>query len=624
MDPRFLKYYNQELQHIREMSGEFAQEFPKIAGRLDLDGFECADPYVERLIEGFAFLAARVRLKVDAEFPRFTQNLLHMLYPHYLAPTPSMAIVQLSPKLENVPPEGFVVGRDTVLTSLLGKGEQTPCEFRTAHDVRLLPLSITETEFLGSTGAVAAMGVSDLGGVRAAIRLRLKTANNLPLDKIPLTTLPLFLRGADAMPVKVCEALLAQCAGLVCRPTIRPVPWAETIRKTPIRHLGFSDAEALLPPSLESFQGYRLLHEYFSLPQRFLFVELTGLGPAMKRSTGGEIDIFILLRAALPGLENALAATRFELFCTPAINLFSRRPDRVHLNDKDDEFHVIPDRTAPMDYEVFQMLSVTGISGGSEREQEFLPFYTATDLSTSRLGRAYYTINREPRRLSSRQRTQGPRSSYIGSEVFVSLVDADAAPYRSDLRQLSFEALCTNRDLPLDMPVGRGATDFTLRISAPVASVRCLSGPTKPRPSPAEGDTAWRLISHLTLNYLSLADTDDRQGAVALRELLSLYIDGNDATAVKQIEGVRSVRAKSVVRRIPAAGPITYGRGVEVTVLCEESAFEGSGVFLLGAVLDRFFMKYVTINSFTETAIQTIDRSEVMRWPTRIGQRHIF
>jgi type VI secretion system protein ImpG len=204
------------------------------------------------------------------------------------------------------------------------------------------------------------------------------------------------------------------------------------------------------------------------------------------------------------------------------------------------------------------------------------------------------------------------------------LVDADAAPYRSDLRQLSFEALCTNRDLPLDMPVGRGNTDFTLQISAPVAMVRCLTAPTKPRPSPAEEDTAWQLISHLTLNYLSLADTDDRQGATALRELLSLYIDANDATAVKQIEGVRSVKAKSVVRRIPAPGPITYGRGVEVTIMCEESAFEGSGIFLLGAVLDRFFMKYVTINSFTETAIQMIDRSEVMRWPTRIGQRHIF
>jgi type VI secretion system protein ImpG len=624
MDPRFLRYYNQELQHIREMSGEFAQEFPKIAGRLGIDGFECTDPYVERLIEGFAFLAARVRLKVDAEFPRFTQNLLQMLYPHYLAPTPSMTIVQLSPKLENVPPDGFLVARDTVLTSLLGKGEQTACEFRTAHDVRLLPLSVVETEFLGSTGAIAAMGVTDLGGIRAAIRLRLKTANNLPFNKIPLTGLPLFLRGSDAMPVKVCEALLAQGAGLVCRPTVRPAPWSERTRKNPIRHLGFSDREALLPPSLESFQGYRLLHEYFALPQRFLFVELTGLEPAVRRCAGDELDIFILLRNAPLGLENAVAATRFELFCAPAINLFPRRPDRVHLNDKDDEFHIVPDRTAPMDYEVFQVRSVIGISGGSEREQEFLPFYTATDLSTSRFQKAYYAVHREPRRLSTNQRAQGPRSSYIGSEVFVSLVDADAAPYRSDLRQLSFEALCTNRDLPLDMPVGRGHTDFTLQISAPVAMVRCLTAPTKPRPSPAEEDTAWQLISHLTLNYLSLADTDDRQGATALRELLSLYIDANDATAVKQIEGVRSVKAKSVVRRIPAPGPITYGRGVEVTIMCEESAFEGSGIFLLGAVLDRFFMKYVTINSFTETAIQMIDRSEVMRWPTRIGQRHIF
>ena len=558
MDPRFLKYYNQELQHIREMSGEFAEEFPKIAGRLGIDGFECTDPYVERLIEGFAFLAARVRLKVDAEFPRFTQNLLQMLYPHYLAPTPSMAIVQLSPKLENVPPDGFKIARDTVLTSLLGKGEQTACEFRTAHAVELWPVSIVETEFLGSTGALAATGVADLAGIRAAIRLRLKTANNIPFDKIPLTALTLFLRGPDAMPVKVCEALLAQGAGLVCRPTVRPVPWSEATRKNPIRHLGFSDAEALLPPSLESFQGYRLLHEYFAMPQRFLFVELTGLEPAIRRSTSGDLDVFILLRNAPLGLENALSATRFELFCTPAINLFPRRPDRVHLSDREDEFHIVPDRTAPMDYEVFEVRSVIGISGGSEREQEFLPFYTATDLSASRLQRAFYAVHREPRRLSSRQRAQGPRSSYIGSEVFVSLVDANDAPYRSNLSQLSFETLCTNRDLPLDMPIGKGSTDFTMQISAPVGAIRCLAGPTKPRASPAEGDTAWQLISHLTLNYLSLADTDDRQGATALRELLSLYIDANDAAAVKQIEGfARSRRGPSCAEfRYPGRLPM--------------------------------------------------------------------
>jgi type VI secretion system protein ImpG len=186
---------------------------------------------------------------------------------------------------------------------------------------------------------------------------------------------------------------------------------------------------------------------------------------------------------------------------------------------------------------------------------------------------------------------------------------------------LAIHTLCTNRDLPLHMPVGQGKTDFTLESGAPVEAVRCLAGPTKPRPSWAEGDSTWRLISHLSLNYLSLLDSDEKTGAAALRELLMLYGDLGDAATRKQIEGVRSVNAEAVTRRLPLPGPIAFGRGLAVTVTCDETAFEGSGVFLLGAVLEQFFAKYVSINSFTETVVRTLDRGEVMRWPARIGQR---
>ena len=184
--------------------------------------------------------------------------------------------------------------------------------------------------------------------------------------------------------------------------------------------------------------------------------------------------------------------------------------------------------------------------------------------------RAFYTMRRLPRQLSSQQRRSGPRSSYIGSEAFLSLVDAGEAPYRSNLKQLAVTALCTNRDLPLHMPIGLGETDFSMTSGAPVGSVRCLAGPTKPRPSHAHGDTAWRLISHLSLNYLSLADTDRRQGAVALRELLALYGDLAEAATRKQIDGVRSVRAAPITRRAPIAGPIAFARGLEVNVTLDE------------------------------------------------------
>jgi type VI secretion system protein ImpG len=171
------------------------------------------------------------------------------------------------------------------------------------------------------------------------------------------------------------------------------------------------------------------------------------------------------------------------------------------------------------------------------------------------------------------------------------------------------------------MPVGKGRTDFTLESGAPVESVRCMAGPTSPRPSWVEGDTTWRLISQLSLNYLSLVDGQEDGNAAALRELLLLYADESDRAMHKQIEGVRSVSSKPVMRRLPIEGPMAFGRGLELAVTFDEAAFEGTGAFLLGSVLDRFFAKYVALNSFTETVVRSVNRGEVIRWPVRIGRR---
>ncbi|MDS4031052.1 MAG: type VI secretion system baseplate subunit TssF [Candidatus Contendobacter sp.] len=625
MDPRLLEYYNRELQHLRELGGEFAREFPKIAGRLGLEGFECADPYVERLLEGFGFLAARVQLKMDAEFPRFTQHLLEIVYPHYLAPTPSMAVVQFQPDpTEGALEKGFVVPRGGELRGILGKSEQTPCEYRTAHDVTLWPLELIEAQYFAGREPVAQLEPADLARVRAGVRLRLRTTlPDLPIGKLALDRLELFLNGGDALPGRLYEQLLANTVLVVVRPGERPAPWYEKIAASAIRRRGFEDEDALLPCPPPSFHGYRLLHEYFAFPQRYLFVELDGLGPAARRCVGRELEVLILFNRADPALENAVTAAHFALFCTPAVNLFPKRADRIHLSDQVAEHHVVADRTRPMDFEVYQVTGVTGI-GAENEEQDFLPFYASYDRLSQRDQRSFYTVHRLPRRLSDRQRRHGPRSSYVGSETYLALVDADETPYRGSLRQLAVATLCTNRDLPLHMPVGRGDTDFNLASGAPVGSARCLAGPTAPRPSPAHGDTAWRLISHLTLNYLSLADSDARQGAVALRELLALYGDLADAAARKQIDGVCSIHATPITRRAPIPGPIAFARGLEVAVTLDEGAFEGVGGFVLGAVLEQFFAKYTSINSFTETVVKSTERGEIMRWPARIGRRHTF
>jgi len=625
VNAKLLRYYERELAHLREIGGEFARDYPKVAGRLGLETYACADPYVERLLEGFSFLAARVQLKIDAEFPRFTNHLLELVYPQYLAPTPSMAVVQLQPDMsEGSLAAGFKVPRDTALHSQLGKGDQTACEFRTAHDVTLWPVELVQARYFACGAHVAGIDLSRLGGVKAALRLRLRVGAGLTFSDLALDRLPLHIRGGEAMPSRILEQLMAQAAGVLVMPVQEHVDWHQFLPKSAIRSVGYSDSEALLPSGPRSFQGYRLLQEYFAMPQRFMFAEVAGLANSVSRCTAEQLDVIVLFKKLDPVLEQSLSAANFGLYCTPAINLFPMRTERVHLSDQQSEYHVIPDRTRPMDYEIYQIESVTGYGSGAEASQTFESFYRANDLHARTPPNAFYQLRRDARVLSEQQRRQGPRSSYIGSELFLSLVDAQEAPHRSDLRQLGIDTLCSNRDLVLSMPVGSGRTDFTVESGAPVQSVRCVAGPTVPAPSFAEGETAWRLVSHLSLNYLSLLDQDREQGAIALRDLLRLYCRVDDEAAHKQIEGLRSVTADSIVRRLPLPGPITYGRGLQVCVTLDESAFEGAGVFVLGSVLEQFFAKYVSLNSFTETVIKSAARGVIMQWPARVGRCEIL
>jgi type VI secretion system protein ImpG len=315
------------------------------------------------------------------------------------------------------------------------------------------------------------------------------------------------------------------------------------------------------------------------------------------------------------------------LYCAPAINLFPKVTDRIHLNDHDNEHHVVPDRTRPLDFEIHSIKRVTGYGAEDREGQSFHPFYASFDV-TEDAGNlpAYFTTNRQTRRLSDREKRVGSRSSYLGDDVFLSLVDTNQAPYRHDLRQLRVEALCTNRDLPLQMPLAVGETDFSLNISAPILNVRCVSGPTKPIASRANrpGNLLWQLVGSLTLNYLSLSDLPDGRGAMAIRDLLTLFVPSNDAVMHRQAQGVRSVRTKRIVRRVPGTGPITFGRGLEVAVTMDESAFDGSGPFLLGSVLKEFFAKYVSMNSFAETVLLGVTRGEIKRWPAIIGSRSLL
>ncbi|WGZ94391.1 MAG: type VI secretion system baseplate subunit TssF [Candidatus Thiothrix putei] len=624
MHPKMRDYYEKELNYLRGMGKEFADQFPGVAQRLDLGRFECADPYVERLLEGFAFLTARIQLQMDAEFPGFTQYLLNMVYPHYLSPTPSMTILRMTPDLDGgVTAAGFPLPKGMRLFTDVGLEGQSRCEFRTSRDVTLWPVQVIQVEYLTAAEA-GYYPLPRQPPAKAGIRLRLQVANGIPWREMPLDDLVFYLDGGRETTGRVYELLAAHTQALVLQPVVpagQSPAWRQVLPADNVQPLGFAQEEALLPYTDVSFQGYRLLQEYFAFPERFLFIRLSGLQAAVQRLGNEEaLEIVCLFQDKNDGLKGWLNTSNVVLNCVPAINLFPRRADRVHVAAVSREQHVIVDRTHAQDYEVYAITDVVGFDSNLQEQQRFRSFYDCR--GEHKAGNAYYTWRRVPH-LPPLTKQAGRH--YQGSEVYLSLVDSTAAPYAPDLKQLGVSVLCTNRDAPLYTFQHKGQVRFTLDASAPVKQVESLAGPSTPLPAHPDGEHAWRLINHLSLNYLSLLDTDDKQGAAALRSLLRLYANMSEASVRKQVDdGILKINSRPVVRRIPGSGPIAFGRGVEIALQCQESAFDGLGAFLLGSVLEKFFAKYVSINSFTQMSLNTVERGEVMRWPIRTGTTPIL
>ena len=621
MDPRLLDYYNRELAYVREHGAEFAEQFPKVASRLGMRGIEVADPYVERLLEGFAFMSARIQLKMDAEFPRFSQRLLDLIYPGYLSPTPAMAIAHIEPsQSEGGSPEGFHLARDARMRARLPTHEQTACEFRTAHDVTLWPLKLVEAKLTGAPPDLPIASYKWGAPVRGALRLTFDTTGQVDVSALKLDSLPIFLAGVPEYASKLQELIHTQALGVAVHRGTLPTRDLTVLPAETLSPDGFASEQAILPIHSRAFDGYRLLHEYFAFPDRFRFFSIGGLQQALRRLSGSRFEVVILLRTSSVALESVVDAGMFALHCVPVVNLFPRTSDRIPVTTNRFEYHAVIDRTRPLDFEIHSITKVTGHRADSDREIVFQPFYAAADTDRRGWG-AFFSVRREPRLLSDRARNHGPRTGYIGSECFLSLVDVNEAPFSDDLRQLTVEALCTNRDLSLLTPVGNAQTDLTLMTSAPVHSIRFIAGPSRPVPGLAEREITWRLISHLSLNYLTLTDSSVEEGAAALRELLGLYARLGGPAAASQIDSVQKLKVSRVDRRVPGRGPIVFGRGVNLDLELDELPLSGTSPWALGAVLEQFFARHASINTFTELVLRSNQRGQIASWSARLGRR---
>lgn len=615
MDARFLEYYNRELAYLRESGAEFAASFPKVAGHLGLQPTEIADPYVERLLEGFAFLSSRIQLKMDAEFPRFSQHLLEVVYPHYLSPTPSMAIVQIPLDPDADAGSGVLLPRGTALESGFVPGTSTPCTFVTAQDMEAWPLKIQEVK--AGAPACKPNGLPGGKGAQGEIRLRLSYRAKVLEGQVHPDRLVFFISAQDVDASRIYEELLGHCMGVTVSAPDGGEPMF--LPASSLRAEGFEADQALLPTDSRVFQGYRLLHEYFAFPQRFLFFSINGLRPALNRLSKDVFDLTVWIDRDVGALASAVHKECFELDCVPAINVFERQGIRLAMAHSAAEQHVVPDRTRPRDYEVYRVDAAEGFDRGNNPVIRFAPFYRHAGGEADGRG-AYFTTRREKRRASDASQRSGARSSYAGSEVFLSLVDANEAPWPERLAQLSLSMLLMNRDLPLLIPAN-GPRDLAVKANAPMSWGRILRGPSRPRSSVAEREMTWRLISHLSLNFLALRDMDAERGAASMRGLLGLYGAFADPAMARHAQSIVKMESSSVTRRLPVSGPLVFGRGVGIRATVDELLFDGSSPYLFGSVLERFFTRHVSMNTFCELSLESATGRQIASWPPRFGGR---
>jgi type VI secretion system protein ImpG len=637
MDDRLVNLYEQELKHLRETLVEFGRAFPTPGRELALRA-NPADPYIERLLDGVAFMAARVRLKLDSQFPQFTQSLLETIYPDFLSPMPSLAVLQFQPPEPATPPPpgGSLVRRGSIVrgkprkhpASQRGLREPLPCSFTLAQDVRLLPIELTEAGFPTQRLHETSVGedFKDFD-VRSALRLRFRKTVQAPWSEIAMDPLVLYVPAADGLGFQILHHLFAHQLGI----SLRDGSTSLLHRAGHfVRKVGFDRKSAVLPPTPRTFEGYRLLREYFALPERFLFFELHGFKAALSRCKSPVLELIIPLSKGNPDLErdDVVNKTSFKLFCTPAINLFAKSFNQVIEPERFIEFHVQPDANRPLEQEVYSVDEVKGVSDSDPDGRQFLPFFQAR--RHQRVGAAFFTLDRQVRMFTEKERKSAVEIPYAGSEVFISLVDTRQVPFAGDLQQLVFNTHCTNRHLPILLREDNASWSLEGSVKAKVDTV---VEPTVPTFRPVDGEYAWQLLNLFSLNYLTLSDAEDGNQA-ALRDLLALYVDDRSEWAQRQISSLRRVQTHTIHRPLyadidPDQAPtiLSIVRGLEVILEFDaESVKEPTHrLFGLGSVLEEFFATYVSLNSFAETVIRTWpDGDEWMRWPCRLGLRQLL
>ena len=619
-----LNYYERELTYIRQMGTEWAKKYPKLAGRLLMEPDRCEDPHVERLLEGFALLAARVHLKINDDFPEISSALLDVLFPHYIRPVPSMTVVecQLDPEQGKLT-AGLRIPAGSVLQSSRFNG--ITCKFRTAYDATIWPFQVRSATFRSSEGLFQPAGA---GTATAALNVQLECMPDIFFHKLDLKSLRFYLSGESNIVGSLYELLFNNCIAVTARdadkPNSKPVVLFDSSlgSASPLRPVGFEENEGILPYSGRSFLGFRLLQEYFTFPEKFFFVDLQSLQSLQSQNFGGKCELaFLFSRFERPEryqtLELGVSVNTVKLGCAPAINLFSQTAEPIRADGSKFEYPIIPDLRRQSATEIYSIDEVTGQDARTRALVDYRPFFALSHNGTEEGTKFWHAV-----RKASELHEDAP------TEMFLSVVDMSEQPVQLDATAITVRCTCTNGNLPSKLPIAAQnesqrerseSGDFSLEGYPAVNKIFALRRPTATFRPPLGKAMLWQLISQLSLNYLSLVD----RGKDALQEILRLYNFSDALHLRNQINSITAIQSRRHYALVTSdEGGASFARGTRVEMDIDEVHFAGENVFLFCSVVERFLAHYVSMNSFSQLTASSRQRKEMIRaWPPRSGNQ---
>ena len=604
-----LFHYSRELTYLRYLGAEFANKYPKVAGRLQLEAGKCEDPYVERLLEGFAFLAARIYQKIDDEFPEIVESLISVLYPYYLRPIPSATVVQfhLDPEQGKLT-TGLPVPRGSLLYSAPVQG--TPCKFQTCYETTLWPFEVKSADWRSPDRITPPV---QSGGTVAAIRLELQCFPEVEFSKLDLKTLRVYLHGDGTVVHSLIELLSNNCFQVIARDPASPAKKSVTLPPGSIRQVGFEPDEGLFPFPRRSFWGYRLLQEYFSFPEKFCFLDISGFDRIAAAKFGARVELLLLISEFERSdrrqvLELGVSKNTFRLGCAPAVNLFDQTAEPILMEQKKFEYRIVTDARREEALDIFSVNDVVGVMSGSSEAVPYSPFYSYRHSASRGPKQTFWHAVRRP---------SGWRTNKV-SDVFINFVDLTGQKMTPDRDTITVRLTCSNGDLPSRLPFGNGQGDFQLLGGGPITRIVALTKPTEALQPPSGHGLLWRLVSKLSLNYLSLVS----EGVDAFREILRLHNFTGSLAAEKQIDGILNLRSDPHFARLTSPQGVTFTRGTRIEMEIDEEQFAGTGAYTFASVMDVFLGLYTSMNSFSQLVVRTRQRKRILKqWPARSGQK---